>query len=39
MIMKEKMPRCFINSLNKFLKEMYGDQFGEVVCGHWGLKG
>ena len=18
---------------------MYGDQFGEFVCGHWGLKG
>ena len=18
---------------------MYGDQFGEVVCGYWGLKG
>ena len=22
-----------------FLKEMYGDQFGESVCGSWGLKG
>ena len=22
-----------------FLKEMYGDQSGESVCGSWGLKG
>ena len=22
-----------------FLKEMYGDQSGEFVCGSWGLKG
>ena len=29
----------FSNSLNKFFKEMYGDQFGEFVCGYWGLKG
>ena len=21
------------------MKEMYGDQFGEFVCGYWGLKG
>ena len=27
------------NSLNSFFKEMYGDQFGELVCGYWGLKG
>ena len=27
------------NSLNLFLKEMYRDQFGEFVCGYWGLKG
>ena len=27
------------NSLNSFTKEMYGDQFGESVCGYWGLKG
>ena len=20
------------------MKEMYGDQFGEFVCGYWGLK-
>ena len=26
-------------SLNYFIKEMYGDQFGEVVCGYWGLNG
>ena len=26
-------------SLNLFFKEMYGDQFGEFVCGYWGLKG
>ena len=27
------------NSLDLFLKEMYRDQFGEFVCGYWGLKG
>ena len=27
------------NSLNSFCKEMYGDQFGEFVCGYWDLKG
>ena len=21
------------------MMEMYGDQFGEFVCGYWGLKG
>ena len=21
----------------KFFKKMYGDQFGEFVCGYWGL--
>ena len=26
------------NSFNSFLKEVYGDQFGEFVCGYWGLK-
>ena len=26
-------------SLNLFFKEMYGDQFGEFVCGYWDLKG
>ena len=28
-----------LNSLDQFLKEMYGDQFGEFVCEYWGLKG
>ena len=40
MITKEK--KCFdlsSNSLNLFLKEMYGDQFGEFAHGYWGLKG
>ena len=27
------------NSLNLFFMEMYGDQFGEFVCGDWDLKG
>ena len=27
-----------LNSLNSFFKEMYGDQFGEFVCGYWDLK-
>ena len=27
------------NSLNSFMKEMYGDQFGEIVYGYFGLKG
>ena len=27
------------NSLNFFLKEMYGDQFEDFACGYWGLKG
>ena len=26
------------NSLNSFFKEIYRDQFGEFVCGYWGLK-
>ena len=38
MITRVKMP-FFSNSLNSFFKEIYGDQFGEFVCGHWGLKG
>ena len=40
MITKEK--KCFdlsSNSLNLFLKEMYGDQFGEFAHGYWGIKG
>ena len=35
MIIKEKISYSF----NLFLKEMYGDQFGEFVCGYLGLKG
>ena len=35
MITKEKIPWSVI----KFLKEMYGDQFGEFVCWYWDLKG
>ena len=34
--------KCFdllSNSLNTFSEEMYRDQFGEFVCGYWGLKG
>ena len=34
--------KCFdliSNSLNTFFKEMYRDQFGEFICGYWGLKG
>ena len=37
-----KMGKCLdllSNSLNSFVKEMYEDQFGEFVCGYWGLKG
>ena len=26
------------NTLNSFFKEMYGDQFGEFVCGYWDFK-
>ena len=37
MIIRVKMP-FFSNSLNSFFKEIYGDQFGELVCGYWGLK-
>ena len=34
--------KCFdllSNSLNSFFKEIYRDQFGEFICGYWGLKG
>ena len=38
-----KMITHLIKSIIKFsqlfLKEMYGDQFGEFVYGYWGLKG
>ena len=36
-ITKERM--LLSNSLNTFFKKMYGDRFGELVCGYWGLKG
>ena len=36
---KRKYLDLLSNSLNLFLKEMYGDQLGEIVCGYWGLKG
>ena len=37
MITKEKCLDLILNSLNLFIKEMYGDQFGEFVRGYWGL--
>ena len=39
MINNEKSLDLLSNSLNTFFKEMYRDQFGEFVCGYWGLKG
>ena len=39
MITKRKIFDLLPNSLNQFFKEMYGDQFGEFVCGYWDLKG
>ena len=36
---KKKCLDLLSNSLDSFFKEMYGDQFGELVCGYWGLKG
>ena len=39
MITKGKIFDLLSNSLNSFMKEMYGDQFGEFVCGYWGLMG
>ena len=42
MITKEKMPWCFIKFSQLILEGiiMYGDQFGEFVCGYiLGLKG
>ena len=35
---KRKCLDLLSNSLNSFFKEMYRDQFGEFVCGYWGLK-
>ena len=39
MITKGKMPWSFIKFSQVILKGNVGDQFGEFVCGHWGLKG
>ena len=39
MITKGKCFDLLSNPLNSFRKEMYRDQFGEFVCGYWGLKG
>ena len=39
MITKRKYLDLLSNSLNTFFKKMYRDQFGEFVCGYWGLKG
>ena len=36
---KGKYFELLSNSLNSFFKEMYEDQFGEFVCGYFGLKG
>ena len=33
------MPWSFIKFSWVILKKIYGDQFGEFVCGYWGLKG
>ena len=39
MITKIKCFDLLSNSLNLFFMEKYRDQFGEFVCGYWGLKG
>ena len=39
MITKEKYLDRLPNSLNSFFKEMYGEQFGKLVCGSRDLKG
>ena len=39
MIKKNKIFDLLPNSLNQFFKEMYGDQFGEFVCGYWDFEG
>ena len=39
MITKGKMPWSFIKFSQVILKKIYGDKFGEFVCGYWGLKG
>lgn len=35
--LREKLFDLLPNSLNWFLKEMYGDKSGEFVCCYWGL--
>ena len=37
--LKRKCLDLLLNYLNLFLKETHRDQFGEFVCGYWGLKG
>ena len=37
MINKGKMPWSFIKFSQVILKKIYGEQFGEFVCGYWGL--
>ena len=39
MITKEKCFDLLSNSLNYFFKEMYEGQYGEFICGYWGLEG
>ena len=39
MITMRKIVDLLSNSLNQVFKEMHRDQFGEFVCGYWGLKG
>ena len=39
MITKRKFLDLLSNFLNTFFKKIYRDQFGEFVCGYWGLKG
>ena len=39
MINNEKCFDLLSNSISLFFKEIYRDQFGELVCGYWGLKG
>ena len=40
MMIIEKISWSFIKFSQLILKkEMYGDQFGEFVCGYWGSKG
>ena len=39
MITQKKCLDLLSNSHNTFAKKMYRNQFGEFVCGYWGLKG